>query len=266
LLGALIAIAALTFVAQGTATPAQALTNCYVANTTFDETEQAFLDIINQYRVSNGLQPLTVSLNLNRTASWMAQDLAAKNYFSHTDSAGRDPFTRNFDCGGPYDSGENLAAGTRIDTAQAAFRLWRSSSGHNKNMLTAAYTQIGIARAYNPGSRYTWYWATEFGIPDDGTRMSNNVTLLNPQPMSGLSGVTATFEWSSSSLAEQFRLDIGTTTGGADIYSGDPSLSQRVTVTNLPYQSSDVYVRLWARVAGTWQYTDYVYPRTALYG
>jgi uncharacterized protein YkwD len=259
LLGAFFAIAALIFVAQGGATPVQALNNCDVADTTFDESEQAFLDIINQYRTSNGLEPLTVSVNLNRTASWMAQDLASKNYFSHTDSSGRDPFQRNFDCGGPYDSGENLAAGNPIESAQGAFRLWRSSAGHNKNMLTAAYTQIGIARAYNPSSRYGWYWVTEFGVPDDGTRMSGNISMVSPQPMTKLSSTTATFEWSSSAGVSEFKLDIGTTSGGTDVYSGDMGLAKKVTVGNLPWQSRTVYVRLWALVGSAWQYTDYVY-------
>jgi len=259
LLGAIFAVAALTFVAQGGATPVQALNNCAVADTTFDEAEQAFLGIINQYRVSNGLEPLTVSVNLNRTASWMAQDLATKNYFSHTDSSGRDPFQRNFDCGGPYDSGENLAAGKRITSAQAAFQLWRSSSGHNKNMLTAGYTQIGIARAYNASARYGWYWVTEFGVPDDGTRMSSSLSMVSPQPTTKLSSTTATFEWTSLSAVEAFKLDIGTTSGGSDVYSGNLGQAKKVTVGDLPWQSRTVYVRLWALVGGAWQYTDYVY-------
>jgi uncharacterized protein YkwD len=259
LLGAIFALTMLIFAAQGGATPADALTNCNVTDATFNDSEKAFLDIINQYRTSNGLQPLTVSVNLNRSASWMAQDLATKNYFAHRDSLGRESQTRIAECGSTLSSGENLAAGTRIDSAQSAFGLWRSSGGHNRNMLFADYTQIGIARAHNPGSRYTWYWVTTFAVPDDGTRMSNNISLLSPKPSTKLASRTATFEWSSSPVVQEFKLDIGTTPGGTQVYSASQGLAKKVTVGNLPWQTRNVYVRLWARVGSVWQFTDYVY-------
>jgi uncharacterized protein YkwD len=264
-LGVIFAISTFVLVAQGGATPAEALTNCNVTNATFDEAEQAFVDIINQYRTSNGLQPLTVSVNLNRSASWMAQDLATKNYFAHRDSSGRDSQTRIAECGGTVNSGENLAAGTRIDSAQAAFALWRSSGGHNRNMLFSSYTQIGIARVQNPGSRYNWYWVTTFQVPDDGTRMSNNIKMVSPTPNTSLAGTTQTFEWTSSPAVEEFRLDIGTTPGGTQVYSGSQGLAKKVTVGNLPWQTRSVFVRLWVRVAGVWQFTDHVYTGAVWY-
>ena len=48
--------------------PAEALTNCSVADQTFDSEEQQFLTLINQYRAQNGLGALTASTNLNRAA------------------------------------------------------------------------------------------------------------------------------------------------------------------------------------------------------
>jgi uncharacterized protein YkwD len=264
-LGVIFAISTLVLVAHGGATPAEALTNCNVTNATFDEAEQAFVDIINQYRTSNGLQPLTVSVNLNRSASWMAQDLATKNYFSHRDSMGRDSQTRIAECGATMNSGENLAAGTIIDSAVSAFGLWRSSSGHNRNMLFAPYTQIGIARAYNPTSRYKWYWVTTFSVPDDGTRMSSSVELVGPTPHTQLASTTVTFKWASTQSVDEFRLEIGTKPGGNDIYSASQGEATAVTVSNLPWQSRSVFVRLWARVAGVWEFTDYAYQGAARY-
>jgi uncharacterized protein YkwD len=239
----------LALAAQGSAAPAEALANCDVADVTFDEAEQAFLGIINQYRTTNGLQPLTVSVNLNRSASWMAHDLSSKNYFAHRDSSGRDPMTRIAECGATLNSGENLAAGTRIDTAQAAFRLWRGSGGHNRNMLFAPYTQIGIARAYAPGSRYTWYWVTTFSVPDDGTRMSTNATLINPKPQTRLAGTTMTFESTASATVQSFSLEPGTTPSGSDVY-GSQGPAQGVADANLPWQSQSVYLNETRQFAG----------------
>lgn len=128
-----------------------------------DSEEQAFLGIINDYRAQNGLSPLKLDSQLNTVARWMADDMANNNYFSHTDSLGRDPFTRMDQLGYTYNTwrGENLVAGT--DTAQYSFEMWSGSPGHNANMLSPNYTVIGIARSYNAGSTFGWYWATEFG-------------------------------------------------------------------------------------------------------
>lgn len=148
---------------------AGAITNCNVTHDSLDGEEQAFLGMINNYRGANGLGALTISTNLNRGAAWMAQDLADKAYFSHTDSLGRSPYARAIDCGYPAGAGENLAAGTSWSTASSAFAAWQASPGHNANMLGQYYQQIGIARYYNASSPYKWYWATTFGSSNDGT-------------------------------------------------------------------------------------------------
>lgn len=134
-----------------------------------DGEEQAFLSLINNYRAANGVGPLALNSTLNSVAEWMANDMATNNYFSHTDSLGRDPFQRMCDMGYCANTwkGENLAAG--VATAQEAFDLWKGSPGHNANMLSGNFTVIGIGRAYNAGSAYGWYWATEFGGQGDPT-------------------------------------------------------------------------------------------------
>ncbi|MBI2913705.1 MAG: CAP domain-containing protein [Chloroflexi bacterium] len=128
-----------------------------------DSQEEAFLGLINEYRVANGLGPLALNDQLSQVAAWMSQDMAGHNYFSHTDSQGRDSFQRMADFGYTYNTwrGENLAAG--VETAQAALDLFKSSPEHNWIMLYPNFKVIGIARAYAPGTTYGWYWATEFG-------------------------------------------------------------------------------------------------------
>jgi uncharacterized protein YkwD len=128
-----------------------------------DSEEQAFLTLINNYRTQNGLGTLSLNTQLNNSAEWMSEDMATNNYFSHTDSLGRDPFQRMAAFGYNYNTwkGENLAAGT--DTAQAAFNIWKNSPGHNANMLNANFKVIGIARIYSAGTTYGWYWTNDFG-------------------------------------------------------------------------------------------------------
>jgi uncharacterized protein YkwD len=138
---------------------AAALTNCTVNDLSIDGEEQSFLDTqINPYRLSVGLTKLTMAVELNRAASWMAIDLATHASFSHTDSLGRDPFTRMTQCDAPPgNQAENIAGG--YDTAASVFAGWKNSPGHDANMR-GAYNYIGIARACC-GS-YGWYWVTTF--------------------------------------------------------------------------------------------------------
>ena len=229
LLAGIFAIAMLFLVAPGGASHAEALSNCSVTNTTFDQAEQDFLNTINNYRKANGLQPLTVSANLNRAAELMVADLAKRPVFSHTDSLGRGPQQRIAECGGAPWFGENLAAGSILSTAQSAFSVWRSSGGHNRNMLLADYKQIGIARYYAPGSRYAWYWATMFSVGYDGTSTSTGTGLVNPAPGGKLSGTMATFVWTDTG-ANEYWLTVGTTFGGYDIYSASLGLARQTTV------------------------------------
>jgi len=132
-----------------------------------DAQEQQFLTLINNYRTSKGLGALSLNAKLNDSSGWMSADMATNNYFSHTDSLGRDPFQRMAAFGYDYNTwkGENLAAG--VADAQSAFNMWKNSPGHDANMRNANFTVIGIGRAYGEGTQYGWYWATDFGGQGD---------------------------------------------------------------------------------------------------
>jgi uncharacterized protein YkwD len=134
-----------------------------------DAEETAFCTKINQYRVQNGRTPLRVSVSLTNASKWMSNDLAGKNYFSHTDSLGRAFNTRLGAFGYTYGTyiGENVAAG--YASGASTFEQWRASSGHDANMLNPAYKVIGIGRGYSATSAYKWYWTTDFGAYTDRT-------------------------------------------------------------------------------------------------
>src|SRR5438874_2080687 len=95
---------------------AAAATNCDApaAEMTQDAEEQSFLQQINTYRAQSGLQPVAVSQTLTRGATWMAADMAAYNYFNHTDRLGRQWDQRMLQCDVPQVApsawSENIAA------------------------------------------------------------------------------------------------------------------------------------------------------------
>lgn len=151
------------------------------STTTLDTEELAFLQLINDYRAQNGAGPLQASVTLTNASKWMSADIGAKNYFSHTDSLGRDPFARMAAFGYTYNTfkGENIAAGNA--TAQATFTQWKNSPDHNQNMLNPNFKAIGIGRVSTPGSTYNWYWTTKFGGFVDQTIPTNPT----PTPSAG---------------------------------------------------------------------------------
>jgi uncharacterized protein YkwD len=128
-----------------------------------DGEERAFLDLINNYRHQNGAGNLSLQDQLGAAADHHSQDMANKNYFSHTLSNG-DSAENNIEHFG-YTNwsfvGENIAAGQ--ETAQAVMDAWKSSPEHDRNMRNKNFTEIGIGRAYDKSSRYGWYWTTTFG-------------------------------------------------------------------------------------------------------
>ena len=144
--------------------------------TTLDAQQSAFLTLINNFRAEHGVGPLQVSATLQQSSQWMSNDMATKNYFSHTDSLGRNPFVRMAQFGYSYSpEGENIAAGSA--EAQNTFNQWQSACdpdatgactyAHRQNMLNASYKALGIGRAYNATSAYRWYWTTDFGASVD---------------------------------------------------------------------------------------------------
>ena len=127
-----------------------------------DAEEWAFVDLVNAYRGSLGIGPLTFNYELGAAAEYHSVDMATNNYFNHYSLDGTDPGTniQNFGYTGfPYS--ENIAAG--MATAQEVLIGWQNSPEHNATMTNPQYTEIGIGRHYVEGSQYGWYWTATYG-------------------------------------------------------------------------------------------------------
>jgi uncharacterized protein YkwD len=158
------------------------------ADPQLDSDELAFVTLINNYRAQNGLGQLSIDWEMQASSDWMSTDMGQKAYFSHTDSLGRDPWTRMCAFGYCYNTwmGENIAAG--FSTAQSVFTAWRNSPGHNANMLGANFNAMGISKVCTTGSPYGCYWANDFGGVNSGSLPPGGATATpTPSPTPTLS-------------------------------------------------------------------------------
>jgi hypothetical protein len=82
-----------------------------------------------------------------------------------------------------------------------------------------------------------------------------------PTPGSTLTGSSATFNWSAGGGVTEYEFWLGTTGPGSD----DLDFLRSVTalssglVSNIPTNGKTVYARLYSKINGVWQYTDYTY-------
>jgi uncharacterized protein YkwD len=162
---ALVTLFAVAAFAIGSAPSAAAVTS--VERSLQSGTAQSDLvALVNAYRASNGLQAVSPNGALTSAATWMAGDMADRDYIGHVSSDGRSPTQRMSAFGYPATSmytGEDLAAG--YGTASAALAGWQASAAHNAVLLNPNYDALGIGLVYEPSSTYKWYWAADFGGP-----------------------------------------------------------------------------------------------------
>jgi hypothetical protein len=137
-----------------------------------DVEEAAAVEILNTQRVAAGLDPVLVSPTLTAAAEWMAQDLAKIDDVSHTDTLGRGIRARFTFFGYPEQSSirENVAAG--YSTGASVMQGWNDSPGHRANNLAADVRVVGIARHFESGTKYRWFWVLTFGSVVDSGSMS----------------------------------------------------------------------------------------------
>jgi hypothetical protein len=84
----------------------------------------------------------------------------------------------------------------------------------------------------------------------------------SPRPGDHLSGARVRFQWSPGIGAAEYRLDVGSSQGGADYFSSLLGRQLSAEVNGLPTDGRRVWVRLWTRLVDEWQFVDVQYLAT----
>ena len=119
---------------------------------------QEVLDLVNDERAKEHLNPLKLSSSLNHYAQIRAKEITKS--FSHTRPSGYSCFTV---IPKPYRMvGENIAAGQR--SAKEVVQAWMDSPGHRENIMNPKFKELGMGYVYLPNSKYKHYWAQFFRV------------------------------------------------------------------------------------------------------
>lgn len=110
------------------------------------------LSSTNEQRSENGRPALKINPKLNAAAQAKANDMTARNYWSHNTPDGKEPWTFIQASGYDYQkAGENLAYG--FNSSQDTIIGWMNSPSHKENLLDKNYTEVGFgfanAKDYN---------------------------------------------------------------------------------------------------------------------
>ncbi|MEU6843973.1 CAP domain-containing protein [Streptomyces sp. NPDC046716] len=148
---------------ESPSTPAPAKTSAPAADkatTTSDEAAAAaqVLTLVNQERAKVGCSPVTADGDLASLASAFSEDMAARNFFDHTDPDGATPWDRAKKAGITNLGGENIARGQA--NAQSVMDAWMNSEGHKANILNCDFKTLGVGVHFGSGGPW---WTQDFG-------------------------------------------------------------------------------------------------------
>lgn len=151
-------LAGLGLIAGPAAVPAHAAAPAVTAATIAQE--KRVVQLVNLHRARAGCPALRVDARLVRAARGHSQDMARRNYFSHTTPGGTTAPTRIAKQGYPRGAyAENIAAGT--PNGAATVNAWMRSPGHRANILRCSLRAVGVGLAR--GGRYGTYWTMDLG-------------------------------------------------------------------------------------------------------
>ncbi len=103
----------------------------------------------NVERNANNLGNLALSATLNQAAQNKANDMVARDYWSHNTPDGQAPWTFITAVGYSYQTaGENLAFG--FTASSDTITGWMNSPGHRANILNSSFSEVGFGVANSP--------------------------------------------------------------------------------------------------------------------
>ncbi len=126
--------------------------NKVVTNYNYSADELQLADLINEYRVSNGMNELQIINHISYKSEEHNEYMIEKNVVNHDFFEARS--TNIINVLGAVKVGENIAY--NFSTPNSALHAWLNSAGHKAN-LDGDYTHFGISITINPETGKKYY-------------------------------------------------------------------------------------------------------------
>ncbi|WP_405826695.1 CAP domain-containing protein [Streptomyces sp. NBC_01390] len=120
--------------------------------------EAEVLQLVNEERAKVGCSAVSANSALQDLAEAFSEDMAARDFFDHTDPDGLSPWDRADKAGITSLGGENIARG-QADAA-AVMEAWMNSPGHKANILNCDFKTLGVGVHFGSGGPW---WTQDFG-------------------------------------------------------------------------------------------------------
>ncbi|WP_406173835.1 CAP domain-containing protein [Streptomyces sp. NBC_00996] len=120
--------------------------------------EAEVLKLVNEERAKVGCSAVSANSSLTDLAQVFSEDMAARDFFDHTDPSGLSPWDRAAKAGITSLGGENIARGQA--TAAAVMKAWMDSPGHRANILNCDFKTLGVGAHFGSGGPW---WTQDFG-------------------------------------------------------------------------------------------------------
>ncbi|MFC8585235.1 sigma-70 family RNA polymerase sigma factor [Streptomyces sp. NPDC057217] len=121
--------------------------------------EEQVIALVNAERAKEGCGAVTGNSLLARAAQGHSDDMAARDFFDHTNPDGAGPGERVTATGYGWSTyGENIAMGQQ--TAEQVMEAWMNSPGHRANILNCSFKELGVGLHTGDGGPY---WTQVFG-------------------------------------------------------------------------------------------------------
>ncbi|MBI2906230.1 MAG: CAP domain-containing protein [Chloroflexi bacterium] len=126
------------------------------------------LGLHNKARLANGAPPLMLDAAVNAAAQGQANDMAARDYFSHDSPEGKTPWDWLRESGATYTyAGQNLGLAEGAANTQAIQELFDMmvaetppEDGHRRNILDTNFRKLGIGLSRSASGKL--YWVVNF--------------------------------------------------------------------------------------------------------
>ncbi len=200
---------------------------------------ERLLEKTNGERTEHGASPLRLNSKLYAAAQAKADDMAAKNYWSHNTPTGDAPWvfvtSQNYD----YQKlGENLATGF-LDEA-GTISGWMASEGHRRNLLDPVFSEVGFGIANSPdyssaGGGPMTIIVAMYGKPQVASAVTTATNAEGPATKPAPTAVTPPAETAEPAAASTVPANTETL-GSDDIAQETTKLSSaQIALANLPF-------------------------------